>query len=102
MGKEHVNQRVEVVVVPGTQGKTFGEEDREKIEKLVRDKLLLTTNEPYHKAQVEVEHGPDGSPKTLVVSMLRSHTYTADVVNVNVDAQYNVKSIEPFSVSEAT
>ena len=59
-----------------------------KIQKLIKDKLLLTSKEPYRKVQVEVKRRSDGSPKTLVASMLRAYTYTADIVKVNVDPDY--------------
>lgn len=62
-----------------------------KIRKIVDD--LLSSTESYHKVKVEVEQHPNGTPETLIVSMLRANTYTADVVIVKVDSNYNVKSI---------
>ena len=48
---------------------------------------------PYHRVQVEVMHGQDGSPQALVVTMLRARIYTADILEVKVDAEYNVLQI---------
>jgi hypothetical protein len=100
MKDKHVNESVEIVVLPGPTGKPYAAADRRKIQRLIKDELLLTSKEPYHKVQVEVKHGNDGSPKSLVASMLRAYTYTADVVKVNVDSDYNVKSIERSSGGE--
>lgn len=100
MKDEHVNANVEVVLLPSATGKTYSAADRRKIARLIKDKLLLTSKVPYHKVQVEVKHRPDGSPESLVASLLRAHTYTADIVKVNVDSDYNVKSIEPLPTGE--
>ena len=97
MKDEHVNENVEVVILPSATGKAYSAADRRKIQRLIKDKLLLTSKEPYRKVQVEVKRRSDGSPKTLVASMLRAYTYTADIVKVNVDPNYNVKSIKSAS-----
>ncbi len=100
MKDRHVNKDVEIVILPGAGGKPYSAADRKKIQWLIKDKLLLTSKEPYHKVQVEVKHRSDGSPESLVATMLRAYTYTADVVKVNVDGDYNVKSIEPPDAEE--
>jgi uncharacterized FlgJ-related protein len=100
MKDKHVNEDVEVVVLPSATGKAYSAADRKKIQRLIKDKLLLTSKEPYHKVQVEVKHRSDGSPESLVASMLRAYTYTADIVKVNVDSDYNVKSIERSPTEE--
>ena len=97
MKDKHANENVKIVLLPSATGKAYSAADRRKIQRLIKDKLLLTSKEPYHKVQVEVKCGSDGSPEWLVVSMLRAYTYTADIVKVNVDSTYNVKSIEPSS-----
>lgn len=94
MKDKHVNEDVEIVLVPGSTKTACAAVDRKKIQRLIKDKLLLTSMEPYHKVQVEVVRGADGCPAALVATMLRANTYTADIVKVNVDADYNVKSIE--------
>jgi len=102
MKDKHANASVAIVVLPGPTGETSAAADRRRIQRLIRDRLLLTSKEPYRKVQVEVERGPDGSPKVLVASMLRANTYTADIVKVNVDAEYNVLSVEPSSPDSAS
>jgi hypothetical protein len=95
MKDRHVNEGVEIVILPSVTGQTYSAADRRKIQRLIKDKLLLTSKEPYHRVHVEVKHQPDGNPESMIASMLRAHTYTADIVKLNVDSNYNVKSIEP-------
>jgi len=94
MTDKHVNENVEIALLPGETNKTYSAEDRSRIDKIIRDNLLLSSSEPYHKVQVEVNGLPDGSPESLVATLLRAKTYTADIVKINVDKNYNVKSIE--------
>jgi hypothetical protein len=93
--RERINADVEVVVVPGESQETVPPAERKKIQKIIRDNLLLAAPEPYHKVQVEVERRPDGKPQALIASMLRAETYTADIVTVSVDPDYHVRSIRP-------
>jgi hypothetical protein len=95
MNGRHVNEDVEITVLPGEAGKAPSAQERRKIQKLIRDTLLLKSMEPYHRVQVEVNRRPDGTPEALVATMLRAYTYTADIVTVKVDADYTVRSIEP-------
>jgi hypothetical protein len=97
MNEKHPNEDVEIVVLPDETGKKLPIADRKNIQRLIRDKLLLTSKEPYRKVQVEVTRRSDGGPEALVASMLRAYTYTADVVKVNVDTDYNATSVEPLS-----
>ena len=95
MKGKHVNDNVKIVILPEGKGKSYAAAQRRKIQRVIKDKLLLTSKEPYHKVQVEVKQGSDGNPEALIASMLRAYTYTADIVKVNVDQDFNVKSIEP-------
>lgn len=101
MKSKHPNENVPIIVLPGETGRTYSAAELRKIKKVIKEKLLVTSREPYHKAQVEVEHGPDGRPKALVASLLRAHTYTADVVRVDVDAEYRAQPDEPPSAGNA-
>jgi len=97
MKTHHPNENVEITVLPGTSGKAYSPADRDTIQRVIRDNLLLTSKEPYHKVQVEVQYQPDGSPAALVATMMRAHTYTADIVKVKLGPGYTVKSVEPLS-----
>jgi len=94
MSDKHPNEDVEVVVLPDANGKAYAAADRRKIQQVVLANAMPKGGEPYHKAQVAVKHAADGSPKTLIVTLLRAHTYTADVVKVTVDRDYNVKAVK--------
>jgi hypothetical protein len=100
MKDRHAYKDVEIAILPGAAGRVYSAADRNKIQRLVKDSLLKKSKEPYHKVQVEVKHRPDGSPESLVASMLRAYTYTADIVKVNVDSNYSVISIEPSPSKE--
>ncbi len=95
MKDRHPNENVRVVILPGATKKAGSAADQKKIRQVIKDRLLLKSMEPYHQVQVEVKYRPDGTPESLVASMLRAHTYTADIVKVNVDKDFNVQSIEP-------
>jgi hypothetical protein len=96
MTTRRASAEVQIALVPGTARK-LPAADRRKIEQVVRERLLSQAKEPYHKVQVEVERSLDGSPRALLVSMLRARTYTADVFRVSVDAHYKVTSVEDLS-----
>lgn len=93
MSDRHPNENVPIVVLPDATGRKCMAADRRKIESLVRERLLLTSMEPYHKVQVEIERAEDESPRALIVSLLRAYSYTADRVRMTVDRNYTVKSI---------
>ena len=95
MKNKQPNEDVEVAVFPRESGQAYAAADRRKIQRLVRENVLSKSKETYHKAQVAVSHDPDGSPNALTVTLLRANTYTADVVTVKVDRDYNMKSVEP-------
>ena len=94
MKDKHVNENVEIVVLATAVRATYGALESKQIQKAVRDNLLLPSKEPYHKVQVVVKHRRNGKPEALVAYMLRAHTYTADVVKLNVDDKYGVLSVE--------
>jgi hypothetical protein len=94
MKDKHVNENVKIVVLPTAVKATYGARESNQIQKAVMDKLLLPSKEPYHKVHVVVKHRPDGKPEALVAYMLRAHTYTADIVKMNVDDTYGVLSVE--------
>jgi len=97
--KKAAKEPVQIVVVSDPVKTTTAPADRRKIRALVKDKLLSTSSEPYHKVQVEVKRAPNGKPKALIVSMLRARSYTADVFKVSVDPDYNARSIEPSTAA---
>jgi len=101
MPDRHVNENVKIVVLPSAKVASYAATASNRIQQAVRDNVLLTASEPYHKVQVEVEHREDGSPKAMVAYALRSYTYTADVFQLGVDASYAVKSVKALSPEDA-
>lgn len=93
---KQVNAEVEVQVLPTVERATYAAADRRRIQKVIRDSLLLPSMETYHRVQVLVHHRRDGSPDTLIATMLCAYTYTADIVRVNVDSDYGVRSTAPY------
>lgn len=93
MKEKHVNEGVEIVIVPSALRAAYGSRDTGKVEKAVRAHLLQS-KEPYHKVQVHVKHAADGAPVALHAYMLRAYTYTADIVKMVIDAKYNVRSVD--------
>lgn len=100
MKEKNVNESVEIVVLPTAERGAYGARETGKIQQSVMAKLLLAAKEPYHKVFVRVKHGPEGGPQALHAYMLRAYTYTADIVRVAVDANYNVQSIDTSYAGE--
>jgi hypothetical protein len=92
------NESFEIVVLHES-GKAYSTAEKRKIKKVVLESVVpkIKGGEPYHKAQVTVERGADGNPKKLVVTLLRAHTYTADLVEVSVGSDYGVKAVRSRS-----
>ncbi len=78
--------------LPGA-GKTSGEQE-EKIRGIVKEHLIETSYDPYHSARIEVKPDPAGSPRALVVTLSRKHTWTADRARIEVDPNLNVLSVD--------
>ena len=91
------NEHVPVVIVPADALPVLTKPAEEKIRESVRQRVLSERAEAYQKVQVEVERGGDNRPVALVASLLRANTYTADVVKLTVDPDFNIKSIEAVS-----
>ena len=94
MKDKQANENVKIVVLPTAVRRTYGARETNQIQKVIMDRLLLPSREPYHKVQVAVKHRPDGRPEALVAYMLRAYTYTADVVKMKVDETYGVLSVD--------
>ncbi len=66
--------------------------DEERIADIVRKEILTREKAKHHSVKVKVKRRKDGSPKYLVVYMLRKDTYTADIVRVDVDENYAIQA----------
>jgi hypothetical protein len=74
----------------------LSDDDEAKVRSLMTTKVLpLTEATASHwKAQVEIHKTADGSPSYLEAALLRRDTYTADIVRVDIDAQFGFLGIE--------
>jgi len=100
MAEKNVNEDVKVLILGTTVKATYSAGESKQIQKAVMDELLLPSTEPYHEVHVVLKHRPDGKPEAIIAYMLRAYTYTADIVKMDVDAQYRVKAIEKSYVEE--
>ena len=48
----------------------------------------------YYQIKVKVKRTRDGSPNALVAYMLRKETYTADVVKVSLNENFQATTVE--------
>lgn len=67
--------------------------DEQSIAESIRSNVLPTFSAAYQTVNVKVVRRADGTPDYLIAYMLRSDTYTADVVKVEVDDGYQVQGI---------
>jgi hypothetical protein len=100
MSDNSVNERVPIVVMPSSVKAMYGAQESKKIQRAVLERLLRPSKEPYHRVQVSVKHGTDGAPLALDAFMLRAYTYTADIVRLGIDADYNVVSVDTTYAGE--
>jgi hypothetical protein len=61
---------------------------------VIRKKVLPREKAEYHSVNVKVKRQADGTPHYMVAYMLRKDTYTADVVRVEVNKNYQVQGYQ--------
>lgn len=90
-----MNENVEIKVFATPEKfQAYDSQDESRIVEVVRQAVLPREKVEYHSVKVKVKRAEDGSPRYLVAYMLRKDTYTADVVRVDVDANYQVKDFQ--------
>ncbi|MGD9172493.1 MAG: hypothetical protein PVI97_20945 [Candidatus Thiodiazotropha sp.] len=72
--------------------KSYDAQDENQIAYSIRDKVLPELGVEYHSVRVKVKRKPDHAPEYLIAYMLRKDTYTADVVKIEIDANYQVQN----------
>ena len=72
--------------------KSYDTQDERQIAQAIREKVLPAMEAEYHSVRVKVKRKPDQKPAYLVAYMLRKDTYTADVVKIEVDGDYQVQN----------
>ncbi len=91
MSGKRKEEGVGIVIQKASGGKPVPAADRAKIERLVRERILAKDAEPVMKVQVEVKRGPGGRPRAVVATLLRARTFTADLVSIEVDEDFEPK-----------
>lgn len=86
---------VKITLFPSPEEfRAYDTQEEDSIAKLVRDEVLPREKAEYSRVKVDVRRKADGTPDYLVAYMLRKDTYTADVVRVDVDQTYGVRSFQ--------
>lgn len=73
--------------------KSYDLRDESQIAYAIREKVLPTIGIDYHSVNVKVKRKEDQSPGYLIAYMLRKDTYTADVVKIEIDENYQVINV---------
>ena len=88
------NQDIPITVFASPRKqKTYDRQDESRVVDLIRRNVLAKTKVDYFSVSVKINRGPENTPKSLIVYLLRKDTYTADVKKIEVDKEYKVKKI---------
>jgi hypothetical protein len=93
LSKRFDKVKISIFATP-KQYKTYDAKNEQKIVDIIRKQVLPREKAEYLSVKVKVKRKPDGSPKYLEAYMLRKDTYTADVVRVDIDENYQVKAFK--------
>ena len=91
MSEKHEKIEIKVFASP-KEYRVYDTQDEDKIVNVIRKEVLPREKAEYHNVKVKVKRREDGSPKYLVSYMLRKDTYTADIVRVDVDENFQVQA----------
>ena len=91
MSEEYKNVEIRVFGSP-EMFSLHDSQDEAQIADVVRKEVLPREKAEYHSVSVKVKRREDGSPEYLVTYMLRKDTYTADIVRVDVDENFQVQA----------
>lgn len=71
----------------------FDARDEPKVAEIIRDQVLSQTDAEYYRVDVKIKRKSDQTPEYLIAYMLRKDIYSAEVVRVDIDNQYEASSI---------
>ncbi len=74
--------------------KSYDAQDEGRVIEAIRTQVLPQAGADYHSVRVKVKRSAEYAPDYLVAYMLRKDTYTADVVKIQIDGNYDVLGIE--------
>lgn len=72
---------------------SFDLQDESKVVEVVQNHILPKSKAEYLRVNVKIKRKSDYAPDHIVAYLLRKDIYTAEVVRVNVDSNYQVKDI---------
>jgi len=94
MSASHPNQSTPILIQPSSwKTKTYDAREEERMRRLIRDEILVKRHEPYYQARATIKYHADGKPDRIIAYLLRSNTYTADVIKAKVDENYHIVSV---------
>lgn len=85
---------IKIFASPRRAQRTYDRQDESRVADVIRRDVLPKAKADYHSVSVKIRRAVDGSPKSLILYMLRKDTYTADVKKIEIDQDYNVKAIK--------
>jgi hypothetical protein len=77
----------------GKEYKSYDLRDEDQIAYSMRENVLPMMDVDYHSVNVKVKRKADQSPDYLIAYMLRKDTYTADVVKIEIDEDFQVQNV---------
>src|SRR5689334_22148576 len=92
MPEKAFNTRAEFEFLKTAANATLTSSQKKRISDGILEHLLIPTKEPYFKVRIALKRKPDGSPKFVIIFMLRAYTYTCDIAQLKVDREFRVIS----------
>jgi hypothetical protein len=91
----NLNENIEIkVFASGKKQKTYDMQDEEQAVDAIRQHVLPKAEVEYLKVKVKITRKDDSSPKHLTAYLMRKDSYTADVVKIEVDENFQVQAIK--------
>lgn len=87
------NKDVEIRVFASPKARSLDFQDESRVAELIRNRVLPQAKADYYRVDVKIRRKKDQTPQYLVAYMLRKDIYLAEVVKVNVDANFQEKGI---------
>jgi hypothetical protein len=89
------NENVKIKIFASSKkAKSYDDRDERKIIDTFKDQVLPSMTRDYHSVSIKVKRKSDNSPDFLIGYLMRSDSYTADIIKVDLDDNYQVKSLK--------
>lgn len=95
MPGKHPNEKTTIVIQPSSwKNRTYDSREEDGARRLIREEVLLKRHEPYYQVRAKIKHDQNGKADRIIAYMLRSNTYTADVVEIKTNENYELVNIK--------